>query len=148
MNTEPGTYVLILRSDSKQQVQVGRQGKIRLKHGFYLYVGSAFGPGGVQARVSRHCRHNKKHHWHIDYIREFMQPVSVWYNQGSIHQEHTWAGILADLPGNSSIAGIGCSDCQCDSHLFYSLSNPDFSEFSNAAGCSVSCWCCEPVSAR
>ena len=147
MNTESGTYVLILRSDSKEQVQVGRRGKIQLNQGFYIYVGSAFGPGGVKARVSRHCRNNKKHHWHIDYIREFMQPLDVWYNQGSIRQEHVWAGILADLPGNSAVAGIGCSDCQCYSHLFYCLNNPDFSEFSKAVDCSVDCWSCESMSA-
>ncbi|MFQ5579314.1 MAG: DUF123 domain-containing protein [Nitrospiria bacterium] len=54
MKSEPGTYALILQSRSEARGQVGRLGQINLKPGYYIYVGSAFGPGGVQARVSRH----------------------------------------------------------------------------------------------
>ncbi|NIP37734.1 MAG: GIY-YIG nuclease family protein, partial [Candidatus Dadabacteria bacterium] len=71
MNSESGTYTLIYRNRSKTRVQVGRLGKIYIQPGYYIYVGSAFGPGGVRARVSRHFRKTKRSHWHIDYLREF-----------------------------------------------------------------------------
>ncbi|HIG40053.1 MAG: GIY-YIG nuclease family protein, partial [bacterium] len=142
MNTNSGTYVLILGCDRRKRVQVGRWDTVQLERGFYIYVGSAFGPGGVKARVSRHCRKNKKHHWHIDYIREFLLPLGAWYLHGSEYLEHSWADSLASLDGYCSIPGFGCSDCKCDSHLFHSINKPDVKEFSKAAGCSVEYWCC------
>jgi Uri superfamily endonuclease len=40
---------------------------ICLKPGLYVYVGSACGPGGLEARLRRHlCGKRKKMHWHID----------------------------------------------------------------------------------
>jgi Uri superfamily endonuclease len=66
-----GTYALILRSHSKATTQVGRWGRINLETGYYIYIGSAFGPGGVRARVSRHFRKEKRKHWHIDYLRKY-----------------------------------------------------------------------------
>jgi hypothetical protein len=41
----PGTYALILKSESNTCVQIGRWREIKLKPGYYIYVGSAFGPG-------------------------------------------------------------------------------------------------------
>jgi Uri superfamily endonuclease len=34
--------------------------------GTYLYCGSAKGSGGITARVTRHCKQDKKPHWHVD----------------------------------------------------------------------------------
>ena len=50
---DPGTYVLVLRSDKNQTVQVGRWGLLNIHPGYYLYVGSAFGAGGVRAQAMR-----------------------------------------------------------------------------------------------
>ena len=77
MKSKPGTYVLILQSLRTGKAQIGRWREIALYPGFYLYVGSAFGPGGVRARVSRHYRKTKQHHWHIDYLREFLIPIGA-----------------------------------------------------------------------
>src|ERR1017187_2023294 len=46
----PGTYVLVLRCSSNRTIRVGCLGSIRLRPGYYLYVGSGFGPGGLRAR--------------------------------------------------------------------------------------------------
>ncbi|MCG8024627.1 MAG: DUF123 domain-containing protein [Candidatus Thiodiazotropha endolucinida] len=56
MNAKPGTYGLVLQADTDTVVQVGRWGAIDIRPGYYIYIGSAFGAGGVLARVSRHCR--------------------------------------------------------------------------------------------
>ena len=119
MEPRGGTYALILRSRSKATAHVGRRGPIELAIGYYIYVGSAFGPGGVQARVARHTREEKRRHWHIDYLREFVSLVGVWYTHDRRHLEHTWAQSLSSVNGITSIPKFGCSDCSCHSHLFF-----------------------------
>lgn len=128
----PGTYALILRSDSNASVQVGRWGRIALTLGYYIYVGSAFGPGGVKARVSRHWRMGKRVHWHIDYLRDFVTPTVVWVSYEPEHLEHQWAQVLCETEGINSTVGFGCSDCKCDSHLFHCSRQPDISLLSSA----------------
>ena len=140
MTSEPGTYALILRSRLKTKAQIGRWRQIDVELGYYIYVGSAFGPGGVQARVSRHCRSRKPHHWHIDYLREFLSPVGAWYSHEMNRLEHRWAQVLCEMASMSSIRGFGCSDCKCYSHLFQTSSTPDLALFSNIAGGNVESW--------
>jgi Uri superfamily endonuclease len=140
MTTDPGTYALILRSRSKATTRVGRWGQIKLETGYYIYVGSAFGPGGVQARVLRHCRKNKSTHWHIDYLREFLNPVGAWYSQDRERLEHSWARFFSDRSGISSIQRFGCSDCKCNSHLFFTSKKPNLNHFSNLVGGDVMSW--------
>jgi Uri superfamily endonuclease len=43
----PGTYALLLPSAKDVVIQVGRLGALRLQPGYYAYVGSALGSGGV-----------------------------------------------------------------------------------------------------
>jgi len=134
MKSDPGTYVLIFRCSSSKQVQVGKWGVIGTEPGYYLYVGSAFGPGGIKARVARHSRTEKAKHWHIDYIREHMDLVSVWFSHHNKKLEHDWARTLSAIPGMEPVQGFGCSDCQCYSHLFRSDNQPEFRQFCNRAG--------------
>jgi Uri superfamily endonuclease len=129
MRTEPGTYVVLFRCPSPACVQVGRRGQLVLHRGYYLYVGSAFGPGGVGARVSRHCRHDKKLRWHIDYLRDALQPLGAWYSHDARRLEHRWAACLTGMPGATPVAGFGCSDCRCESHLFHFAKQPEFAPF-------------------
>ena len=63
-----GAYVLFLRLDADEAIEVGRLGRVRFEHGAYAYVGSAM--GGLDARIARHLRSEKKLHWHIDYLLE------------------------------------------------------------------------------
>lgn len=140
MRAEPGTYALILRNRKKGNIQIGRWSQIEIKPGYYIYVGSAFGPGGVQARVSRHCSKVKSKHWHIDFLREFASPEGAWYCHKTERLEHQWAHALCDITSVSAIQGFGCSDCNCYSHLFYSAKAPDAAQFGNVAGCKVDLW--------
>ena len=118
MKSVPGTYALIFASSVSRDIRVGRRGSVRIQPGFYVYVGSAFGPGGVRARVGRHFRKSKCKHWHIDYLRAAVDPVCVWCSYAHDRLEHDWARAFSELDGVSGIKRFGCSDCRCDSHLF------------------------------
>jgi len=65
----PGTYALILHLSKKlERIEIGKLGRFAFDAGFYVYVGSAFGPGGLKARLQRHLRTDKPLHWHIDLL--------------------------------------------------------------------------------
>lgn len=88
------------------------------KRGWYAYVGSAFGSGGLMARLHRHLLLKKKPHWHIDYLRTVASPREIWYSSDAQPLEHHWAAVLLNGAGEP-INGFGCTDCRCPSHLFY-----------------------------
>jgi len=79
-----GTYALILSCLAEQTVQIGKLGPLSLHPGWYVYVGSAFGPGGLAARLARHRAVEKRLRWHIDYIRAATQLEEVWYTNDEI----------------------------------------------------------------
>lgn len=140
MRKDSGTYALILRSVSREAVQVGRWGCLDLVPGYYVYVGSAFGPGGVLARVSRHLREEKPRRWHIDYLSGLARTEAVWYSHEPVRLEHRWARALGNLSGMIGIAGLGCSDCDCRAHLFASAWEPDHTSFRRAVGGTLETW--------
>jgi Uri superfamily endonuclease len=110
-------------------VQIGRWREIEILPGYYIYIGSAFGPGGVRARVLRHLRRDKPKHWHIDYLREFVIPLAAWIRYETTRLEHKWAQVFICMRETTPIRGFGCSDCKCYSHLFHSLTKPDSAWF-------------------
>ena len=52
-NAEPGTYALVLAAIDRQTIQVGRLGAFDVRPGFYVYVASALGPGGLPVREAQ-----------------------------------------------------------------------------------------------
>lgn len=143
MTPNPGTYILLLKSVSESHVVIGKWGKLAVLPGWYLYVGSAFGPGGIRARVSRHCRTEKTCRWHVDYLRKVTTLASVWYSHAPERLEHEWAAAVRSMRGAEPVAGFGCSDCRCESHLFFFADPPSPAAFSDAAGHHVDRWACE-----
>lgn len=143
MRSEPGTYILILRSETTAGLGIGRWGQLQTVPGYYVYIGSAFGPGGVLARVSRHCGSVKKMHWHIDYLRQHTRLVSVWYSHSRSRLEHKWAKVMSGLANAQPVVGFGCSDCACESHLFRYAKVPDPKGFGDKAGVVVKVWSCD-----
>lgn len=121
MEARAGTYALLLEATAEARIQVGRWREIDLQCGYYIYIGSAFGPGGVAARVLRHQRLQKKNHWHIDYLRQHCDVIGAWYSYHPARLEHKWAAALDRVAGYTGIKGFGCSDCGCNSHLFFTL---------------------------
>jgi Uri superfamily endonuclease len=125
-----GTYALVLRLECKEEITVGKLGTFIFPAGYYLYVGSALGPGGLEARLARHRRRDKKLRWHIDYLLEHAQLVEVWSAASTDKMECFWAQAARKLLGSEiPVPGFGSSDCCCSSHLIYLARKPTYEEF-------------------
>ena len=109
-----GSYVLLIELKENTNIKVGKLGKVFFKKGFYAYVGSAL--NGIEQRIQRHMRKDKKNHWHIDYLLKHAVVREIFYKESDEKEECDIANKLAKL---ESISGFGCSDCKCKSHLFY-----------------------------
>ena len=130
MIDRPGTYALILKSFSERWIEIGRLGKYLIEPGYYVYTGSAFGPGGLRARIAHHVRISQRPHWHIDYLRLALPLDQVWYSYNSERCEHLWADAFRCLKGATlPIARFGASDCRCKSHLFLFSTRPSIRRF-------------------
>lgn len=114
-----GTYLLLLECNDKAGLSIGKFGKMNTEPGYYLYVGSAFGPGGIKARIKHHMQIAVRPHWHIDYLRTVAGLVDAWCVYGSRY-EHEWAHYLMQSEAATvPLKGFGSSDCDCTTHLFY-----------------------------
>ncbi len=112
---DKGCYIVILRLEKNSEIEVGGLGSIFFRKGYYLYAGSA--KKALTKRIERHQRSRKNLFWHIDYLREkasFYKGLAI---RTSDDIECTLASDLAKIAA-WSIAGFGCSDCSCRSHLF------------------------------
>lgn len=117
-----GTYLLILHMESAcQQLRIGRLGCYDFVPGYYLYVGSAFGAGGLAARLGYHRRRVKVcPHWHIDYLRLHTDLREVWALVSEQRLEQRWCGALMSVPGiQMPVRGFGSSDTSDPTHLFF-----------------------------
>jgi Uri superfamily endonuclease len=125
-----GTYALLLDCPRSRKLWIGRLGDRRIPPGWYIYVGSAFGPGGLKSRCRRHFRQPHRLHWHIDYLRPAASLQEIWFTTDPVPREHLWAEMIAALPGaGTPIPRFGASDCHCRSHLFHFASKPVFAIF-------------------
>jgi len=116
----PGTYALVLRLDEPRQLAIGRLGQLEFLPGYYVYVGSALGPGGLSGRLCRHLRTSKRLRWHVDYLLPVTTLVAVHTAVGHQRRECPWSRIINILPGAKATApGFGSSDCRCRSHLTF-----------------------------
>lgn len=115
-----GTYLLYLKVSEPITIRIPKQ-EITIDKGYYLYVGSAFGAGGLTSRIHRHLRRKKKNHWHIDQITMSkhcsMHGIAAFLNEKI---ECQIAQKLTDIEKVSYVENVGNSDCKnkCSSHLF------------------------------
>ena len=130
MHPLSGTYAMIFTASREKKLEIGKLGTFELKPGYYVYVGSAFGPGGLKARIARHRQITCRRHWHIDYLKADLRPDQVWYTNDPIRREHQWSRTLARTKCASiPLPGFGSSDCRCESHLYYFPSMPSAAYF-------------------
>ena len=119
-----GTYLLLLECSNEAELSIGKLGKMNTEPGYYLYVGSAFGPGGIQVRINHHMQIAERPHWHIDYLRTAAVLVNAWCVYGSRY-EHEWSRSLSKSEAATvPLKGFGSSDCECATHLFYFKRKP------------------------
>ncbi|MGE5140131.1 MAG: GIY-YIG nuclease family protein [Rudaea sp.] len=120
-----GNYGLVLRLARARRIAIGGLGRFLFPAGWYIYVGSAKGPGGLRARVERHWRGTGRTHWHVDYLRQSARLVSAWYAVERDTRECAWAAALPDLGGRIVVPRFGATDCRCASHLYLFEECPD-----------------------
>ena len=107
---------MVLRLPLHRNIAVGKMGLVEFPRGYYIYFGSAL--GGLEARVARHLRQEKKNHWHADYLSAVVPWTQAWQLADGQRWECVWARSAAAAPGVSRPApGFGSSDCRCGSHL-------------------------------
>ncbi len=116
MSGSKGLYVLLVRCDGKT-LRVGSLGLVKVPEGVLAYVGSAKGPGGLDARVRRHMRRGKKRRWHIDYLTEVCEVLEAWTLV--TERDEGWLSDQLRRVAKPLIKGFGCSDRPQDgTHLY------------------------------
>lgn len=121
-----GTYLLVMELHKDISIMIGKQRILHFKKGYYAYVGSAL--NGLEQRILRHLRTNKKIYWHIDYLLPFIQIIEIFYKENTRREECSIARFFKR--NFTYIPGFGSSDCSCTSHLFYE-SSKEFSQLAN-----------------
>jgi len=109
-----GTYILLMSINSDKSIQIGKLGNIHFKKGWYVYIGSAL--NGLEGRIKRHLRSEKKHHWHIDYLLVYAKIKKVYIKRGIVKEECSVSQSFSH--SFDMIPNFGCSDCSCKSHLY------------------------------
>jgi Uri superfamily endonuclease len=112
----------VIRLKKSQLVAVGRPGRFLFPAGYCVYTGS--GHRGLESRIARHLRRQKKLRWHIDYLLQYGQVLEV-KRYGDDQEECGLSRRVERLPGGRVVVqGFGSSDCKCLTHLFYFRRNP------------------------
>ena len=136
-----GTYILILHLVMPAVLTVGKLGTFDFSAGWYAYVGSAFGAGGLRGRLRHHLSPVKKPHWHIDYLRQETHIPEIWYTTDATTHEHEWAGDLCAMTGAViPVPRFGSSDCTCETHLIYFSLKLECAAFCASVPMSVRRW--------
>ena len=122
-----GERVVVVEKGSHRGRRTTRRRTFVLAPGHYLYVGSAFGPGGLASRVGRHLSPEpKRWHWDIDFLLSGRPrpAVEAWgLPSASVGDECHWATSLSRRTGVVPLVGrlgpldgpdrgFGASDCR------------------------------------
>ncbi len=120
-----GAYTFVLYLQSPLPLSIKKFSGAVLDSGLYLYSGSAYGPGGIKARLSRHLRRKKKVHWHIDHVTSKSNILAAAALPEG-RECHTIGKVLKDRQAGIPIPGFGSSDCgTCSSHFLSLPANTD-----------------------
>ena len=127
-----GSYVLILYLSGEKLISAGKLGEFKFPLGYYAYVGSALGMGGLRARLRHHLHITNNPNWHIDYLRKHATIKEIWICKSKVRYEHAWASMFQNSEGATvAMPHFGSSDCRCRSHLFVFNSRPLLNQFQN-----------------
>ena len=114
---EPGAYLLLIELAVPLALDIPCLGESTLAPGRYAYCGSAYGPGGLRARIGRHLRRDKTLRWHVDRLTAAGRVTGV--RAVPAGRECALVRELLASPGVSvPVPGFGSSDCRtCPAHL-------------------------------
>lgn len=112
-----GAYFLGIELEAPIRLTPAVLGGPEMEPGLYLYCGSAYGPGGLDARINRHLKRRKKLRWHVDRLTTRGRVRFV----GRVPEGRECALVsqFSALSKSSfPVPGFGSSDCKvCPSHL-------------------------------
>jgi Uri superfamily endonuclease len=99
-------------------VKLRKMRSASLVPGRYICAGSAYGPGGLKARLSRHMRRTKVERWHVDQLTK-TGACGAWIFPGCNECDLVELNSALPVP----IIGFGSTDCKrCHSHLLGPIS--------------------------
>ena len=117
---DPGSYLLVIECERSTEIEVGALGSLSFEAGYYGYVGSAFGPGGL-SRVDRHRRvaagEHDVRHWHVDYLLGAAETELATVETFPDRDFECDLATALGEAGCGRVDGFGASDCDCPSHL-------------------------------
>jgi Uri superfamily endonuclease len=116
ISADAGAYALLIRLGAPWSPGIRTLPARILAPGPYIYCGSAYGPGGLRARVARHLRAGKRTHWHVDRLTSAgrIEDVAVRVGGRECDLVAAFMACGAEVP----LTGFGSSDCRrCASHL-------------------------------
>jgi len=121
---DSGLYVLVLRLKRGQTLKAGKLPENHFKAGLYLYVGRA--QQGLEKRLERHLRKDKRLFWHIDYFLQKAEVKAIWVKPGFFDE----CGMVRQIRKLLEKIEIpqrkfGASDCHCPGHLLYLPTSED-----------------------
>ncbi len=111
-----GSYLLCMHLNDCVSVSYGAHKDKPLSPGWYIYAGSAYGPGGLRARISRHLRKEKPIHWHVDQLtsQSEIQAIAL----PGANECDLVVRLLDSGAFTVPAKGFGSTDCRnCESHL-------------------------------
>ncbi len=112
-----GAYLLTIDLTLELVLDIAMLGRPVLAPGRYVYCGSAYGPGGIKARVARHLRQNKALRWHVDRLTLGGHVTHVAALVGGSECE-LMAGLCVEPGVSVPLLRFGSSDCRvCPAHL-------------------------------
>lgn len=109
-----GVYMVFIRVENRQELEIGALGRKSFDPGIYVYVGSAM--NSVEKRLERHFSEVENTHWHIDYLTEEAEPFDYLIIPETSEYEEWMAGKLSEFC--EPVPGFGSSDSKKESHLF------------------------------
>ena len=113
----PGAYAILITLNRPLDLHLPRRAGVILPPGRYVYCGSAYGPGGLRARIGRHLRKTKPIRWHVDRMTAAGAITAVNAVPGG-NECALLAGVLAIAGSSTPVPGFGSSDCRrCPAHL-------------------------------
>jgi sugar fermentation stimulation protein A len=116
-----GSYIVVLKAVRDRLLFIDGIGKVRIRKGYYCYVGSA--EKDLSRRIERHKRLQKNCFWHIDYLRAAADFHAALPVRASDALECAIAGELRKIAG-WQVPGFGSSVCGCSSHLVGMAEDP------------------------
>ena len=126
---DPGAYLLVIELGHELALDITTLSPPALAPGRYVYCGSAYGPGGIRARVAHHLKKDKALRWHVDRLTIAGRIVQV-AALGGGSECALFAGLRAHAGVSVPVPGFGSSDCgACPAHLVAVAENFDSEKF-------------------